>query len=81
MLKTAAAMSLIFLVACTNPAPEPDPKPSRYDECALLCSDIDTDLLSLPANQCPGPDDDTSYMRCLGECVAQMPAGNWCFPP
>jgi hypothetical protein len=79
--KLAIVLSLCLAACAADSEPEPDAGPDREDQCALWCSEIDEDLSSLPPQQCPGPDDDTSYLRCLGECVGRMPAGNWCFPP
>lgn len=82
LLSAFLALSLIAAASgcAAESEPMPDAGPDREDQCALWCSEIDEDISSLPPNQCPGPDDDTSYLRCLGECVARMPAGNWCPP-
>ena len=83
-----ARFTLLVLVAvvpaCAEDATEgaPDASPI-YEECLDLCSSVDEDVLSLPANMCPGrnPDEDTAYNRCVGECVARMPDGWWCPAP
>jgi hypothetical protein len=81
--KLCTAVIALLLSACCNEAPEvaPSPEHARLDECLLLCAEIDVDPLNAPANQCPGPDDDTSYALCTGECFSRRPNGNWCPPP
>jgi hypothetical protein len=75
-------LALSLAAACASEStPGPDAS-TVYEDCLLLCSEVDTDLSSLPANMCPGhdPSEDTAYQRCVGECVSRMPAGNWCPP-
>jgi hypothetical protein len=76
------AVIALMLSACCDEAQEvaPSPEHERLDQCLEWCSEIDDDVLNFPPLQCPGPDDDTSYMRCVGECVARMPNGAWCPP-
>jgi len=82
ILSLALSVSL-FASACSE-APDPGPDAdTRYMDCQAWCSEVDEDILSLPANMCPGhdPAEDTAYNRCVGECVAHMPDGYWCPSP
>ena len=77
-----AVLALSLSSCCSEPeAAVQSPEHERLDECLLLCAEIDVDPLTAPANQCPGPDDDTSYALCTGECLSRHPDGHWCATP
>lgn len=82
-MRTIILSALLFVTACAAEEAGPAPDAStRYDDCLAWCSEVDEDIANLPPLMCPGhdPSEDTAYLRCVGECVARMPDGNWCPP-
>lgn len=87
MLKTIAWLLLGGFMACVDAGCTADDAPGPSDaapadgdinrDCPELCAVEDTSIAYMPANRCPGADE----QACVEECRASMPMGAWCFPP